>query len=315
MLKHKVKVEPVLKHKREPFPWELHPPGSARSKKEPEGFDEREYKAHLDADAFTWMLYWASNPDHKFDFDETVNYWWKRAFADDIPFPNEGGIAADLVDRVYCRFIDRGHEFQRIEPQESDYELPETLLRSEHWKKAKDRKIVYIQQMMEAKMAAKISLKKSVKTDAKSTGAPPKASKTANKTASSNDIPAWITSSRPGTKAHDSKIKVCELLLERKYSDEEITLMVESELEYKINPDRVAFYRRTLNKGQFAPLGYEAPDEPVQLIEKDGSAPAESAKTAKAEKAPKESAAKPSTTKVKGVGTVSKKKKVIIKKK
>lgn len=313
MLKHKVKGEPVLKHKREPLPWELHPPGSARSKKEPEGFDEREYKAHLDADAFIWMIYWASSPDHKFDLDETVNYWWKRAFADDIPFPNEGGIAADLIDRVYCRLIDRGHEFQRIEPQKSDYKLPDTLLRSEYWEKAKDRKIVYIQQMMEAKMAvAKISLKKSVKTDAKSTEAPPKVSKTVNKTASNDDVPAWITSSRPGTKAHDSKIKVCELLLERKYSDEEIALMVESELEYKINPDRVAFYRRTLNKGQFAPLGYEAPDEPVQPIEKDGSAPV---KSAKAEKVSKESAVNPSTAKVKGTGTVSKKKKVVIKKK
>ena len=189
MLKHKVKVEPVLKHKREPLPWELHPPGSARSKKEPEGFDEREYKAHLDADAFIWMIYWASSPDHKFDLDETVNYWWKRAFADDIPFPNEGGIAADLVDRIYCRLIDRGHEFQRIEPQESDYELPEPLLSSEYWKKIKGRKIVYIQQTMEAKMA-KISQKKSAKADAKSTGAPPKVSKTANKTVSSNAVKA-----------------------------------------------------------------------------------------------------------------------------
>lgn len=312
MLKHKIKAEPVFKHKREPFPCELHPPGSTRSKKRPEGFNEREYRAHLDADAFTWMLYWASNPDHKFDLDEMINYWWKRAY--NKPFPNEGGIAADLVDRIYCRLIDRGHEFQRIEPQESDYELPEPLLRSEYWKKVKGRKIVYIQQTMEAKMA-KISQKKSAKTDVKSTGAPPKVSKTANKAASSNDVPAWITSSRPGTKAHDSKIKVCELLLERKYSDEEIALMVESELEYKINPDRVAFYRRTLNKGQFAPLGYEAPDEPVQPIEKDGSAPAKSAKPAKAIKAPKESAAKPSTAKVKGACMVSKKKKVVIKKK
>ena len=82
-------------------------------------------------------------------------------------------------------------------------------------------------------------------------------------------------------------------------------------MEYKINPDRVAFYRRTLNKGQFAPLGYEAPDEPVQPIEKDGSAPA---KSAKAEKAPKKSAVNPSTAKVKGAGAVSKKK-VVIKKK
>lgn len=313
MLKHKVKAEPVVKHK-ELMPWELHPPGSARSSKMPEGFDEKEYKAHLDADAFMWMLYWASNPDHKFDLDETINYWWKRAY--NKPFPDEGGIAADLVDRVYCRLIDRGHDSKRIEPQESDYELPNTLLSNEHWEQAKDRKIVYIQQM-EAEMA-KISLKKSAKTDTKSTGkeAPPKASKTVTKTASSDDAPAWITSSKPGTKAHDSKVKVCELLMERKYSDEEIALMVESELEYKINPDRVSFYRKTLNKGQFAPLGYEAPDEPVQPIEKDGSAPAKSAKPAKAEKTPKESAAKPSAAKVKGAGTGTVgKKKLVIKKK
>jgi len=310
MLKHKIQ-DPIVKHK-ELMPWELHPPGSARAHPRIHGHDPKHYRAHLDADAFIWMVYWSSKPDHPFNLDDVLNYWWTRAF--NKPFPHEGGIAADLVDRVYCSLIDRGHDSVRIEPQESDYELSGILLRSEQWEQAKDSHVNYIQPEQEAYMA-KILKKPASAGSKKTETAPPKATKTVTKTESSGDAPAWITSSKPGTKAHDSKVKVCELLMERQYSDEEIALMVESELEYKINPDRVAFYRKTLNKGQFEPLGYDTPDPAVIPIEKDGSAPAKPSKPASA---PKASAAKPSAAKaspsVQGTNTIGKKK-LIIKKK
>lgn len=145
---------------------------------------------------------------------------------------------------------------------------------------------------------AKILKKGGVKSSTKSEST---AKKTVSKTTTvSSDASAWVTRSKSGTKAHDSKVKVCELLLEREYSDEEIALMVESELEYKITANRVAFYRRTLNKGQFEPLGFDPPDEPVQPIEKDG-VPA---------KAPAKASAKSKATTKKTIG----KKKIVLKK-
>ena len=310
MLKHKIQ-NPIVKHK-ELMPWQLHPPGSACAHPRAHGHDSRHYRAHLNADAFIWMVYWSGLPDHPFNLDDILNYWWTRAF--NKPFPHEGGITADLVDRVYRGLIDRGHDSARIEPQESDYELPGTLLCSEQWEQVKNSHVNYIQPEQEAYMT-KI-LKKPVSMRSKKTGtALPKAAKTVTETESSGDIPAWITSSKPGTKAHDSKVKVCELLMERQYSDEEIALMVESELEYKLNSDRVAFYRKTLNKGQFEPLGYGAPDPAVIPIEKDASAPVKPSKPASASKT---LAAKPSAAKgrplIQRTNTIGKKK-LIIKKK
>lgn len=96
-----------------------------------EGFNEKEYRSHLDATAFMWMIYWSVRSDHQFQLDKTINYWWTRAYIK--PFPQEGGTAADLVDRIYVRLIDRGHDSRRIEPEESDYELPDALVKQDAW--------------------------------------------------------------------------------------------------------------------------------------------------------------------------------------
>jgi len=137
---------------------------------------------------------------------------------------------------------------------------------------------------------AKIMLKKGAgKKSAESKTETPK------RRASSGEIPAWITSSKPGTKAHDSKELVCKLLMERKHSDADIVLMVEGELDYKVTEDRVNFYRNTLNKGHFEPLGFEKPEPEVeQITESSGVKPS---KKSSAKKAPAKAPAKKETPK------------------
>lgn len=316
MVKHKVKHRSsvaVVKHRREKYPWEKHPPGSARRYKYPANFNVRECHAHTNADAFAWMVYWGCVPGHNFNIDKIVNDWWNYGYRKE--FPEKGGTLADLVDRIYCRLIDRGHDSLRIDPKESDYDLPSFLQQSKSWQDAMQKQIVKLESeeldmaKITKKSVAKKSTGKSASTSAK------QSTKKAPVADADPNIPAWITSSKPGTKAHESKVKVCELLMEQSYSDEEIALMVESEIEYKINPDRVAFYRRTLNKGQFAPLGFDAPDSPIQPIEKDGAPASPPAKKSPKSSAKASSKAKPSAKKSPAKKTVGKKKLVIKKRK
>lgn len=295
----------IVKHKKK-NPWETHTEGTCKKRMVPESFNEKEYRAHIDADIFMWNIFWSLDNNHPYNTDKIVNEFWYKVYRK--PFPEEGGTLEELFERIYSRLIDRGHDSQRIEPKESDYNLPVIL--EAIWQTAKDKNILKLnEEELEMARATKKTTKTTTKPDEK------KATKKATPvaTVSSGDAPAWITGSKPGTKAHESKVKVCELLLERKYSDEEIALMVESEIEYKITPDRVGFYRRTLNKGQFEPIGYPAPEEPVQPIENDGgSAPAK--KPAKTEKAAGKATNKPAK-KPAGKKPIVAKKKLVIKKK
>jgi len=262
---------PMIKHKRlikhkELFPWEKHRPGTSKKRMDPESYDDKEYRAHIDAESFAWMVLWGIIEKTEFDITETINYWWSRAYTKE--FPKEGGTLQDLTERIFTRLIDRGHDSKEIDPKESDYKLPSFLRDNcSNWKSAKDR---FIHKLNQEVLMAKIKIKK--------TGKDPLPEKLDKKTKtnkepvkSSPEAPKWVTSSRPDTKAHNSKLRVCELLLEREHSDSEISLMVDSELDYKLTEDRINFYRKTLNLGRFAPLGFERPDEPVEEILKGSS--------------------------------------------
>lgn len=290
MLKHKIKhkMRPTVKHK-ELYPWQKYPPGSASKRVMPENFNERECRAHTDADAFVWMVFWGCIENSGWDIKVILTDWWNNAYTKD--FPEKGGTVKDLTERIYCRLIDNGHAKHHIDPEECDYELPSPLRRNNgNWKAMQDVNITLTEEDL-----MKIKLKKKVS----KTGAPPaeekleasKASKGKKQTIGemsnaegNSDIPKWVLSSRPGTKAHESKVKCIELLLERKYTDEEIILMVESEVGYSLNQDRINFYRYTLNKGRFEPFGFKAPSPQVERIGEDEK-PASSKKSVPAKKA------------------------------
>ena len=250
---------------REILPWEKYPPGSCASRTFPESYDRKKYNARRDAHAFIWMVFWGCTYDGKFNLEITINEWWSTVFKK--RFPMEGGTVEDLVDRIYCQLIDKGYEVQNIEPDESEYCPPILQDNCANWIRNKSRTIHYLR---EADMALK--LKKKLLTKASKNVVDKKQVKEKNvsrKDSSDGSIPQWATSGREGTKAYDSKALCCKLLLERKHTMSEIALMVESELDYTINEDRVNFYRKCLNKGHLVHFGYDVPNKPVELSDED----------------------------------------------
>lgn len=325
-------IAKVLKHKKdikhkELLPWELHPPGSSRVERYPRDFDRKKYKSHLMADVFAWMVYSACQDNSNFDITEIINYWWRYVYTKD--FPEKGGLLDDLTERIYQSLVDRGHDSIKISPEESDYNLPKFLIDNGQWYKKK--KLVIHEISIEEVFMAKIVLKKKAtansgasskdaKTQKGSQKAPAKgAGKSSEKVKGDSDTPKWIANSRPGTKAHESKVRCCELLLERKHTDEEIALIIESELDYKIDAEhRVNFYRYTLNKGRFAALGFETPNPPVEKIEASGakkSAPIAKGKADAKGKAEKPKAPAKASAVKKSIEKKSSGKKIILKKK
>lgn len=287
-------------------PWVKHPPGSAKTEKYPDGFDLNENRAHATPFIFSWDIYWSCENIEELSL--TINLWWESAF--EKGFPEEGGTAYELVDLIYNRLIDNGHDEIGINPIESDYVLPGFLTRNEKWKGLKGNTIS--QTFNEEERMAKLVLKKKaapVKGENKTV--PPKADKgkkvlkkaekpakeeKPKRTRGTDEVPPWIINSKPGTKAHESKKMICKLLLERKHTDTEIALIVNSELEYNVSESRINFYRYTLNKGRFAPIGFPAPKTEIEPIEKGGK---KTVTAASSKKTSKKSATEPAPVKKK----------------
>lgn len=270
-----------IKHKRQDpdDPWVKHPPGSANKDRYPEGFDKLKNAALTNPYIFIWDLYWCIKGDH--DLDVLINKWWNSIYTKE--FPEEGGCLLELVEKIFNRLIDVGHETAGIEPEEKDYVLPlDSILSELDTKQNKHISKTFLEEEFTMAKAPKKSVAKKKaapkKTAVKKTAAKKTVEKKTTTTETDNDAPKWVTSGKPGTKAYDSKVLICKLLMERKHTDTEICLMVDSELDYKVSEDRVNFYRHTLNKGRFAPLGFKAPKDPVEQIGGDDSpAPAKKA--------------------------------------
>jgi hypothetical protein len=257
--------ESKVKHKDIP-PWVRYK-GLGVKSRNPISFCEKEYHGHNTAMSFIWVLYWAIEPDHKFKVSSIINYWWSKAYTK--PFPEDGGQLDDLTERIYHKLIDIGHESQNIEPLEKDYTLPTILTNKSSWYFVKDDHInKHI--IEEADMARILKKGKVKKVQRKEP-----VSKSQNDDAIVKDdtkaskFPSWVNSSKPGSKAHDSKVRICELLMEQKFTDSEIAEKILSGIEYKVTEDRVSFYRKTLNKGHFEPLGFPKPDKPIMSIKND----------------------------------------------
>lgn len=293
MIKHK---DPDMRN-----PWDKFPPGSASKDRYPEGFDPKKCKAITNANIFMWDLYWCLEKEK--DLDVFINVWWNNIYLKD--FPEEGGCLLELVEKIFNRLIDIGHEEEGIEPEEKDYNLPlDSILRQLSTFQNKHISKTFLE---EDDIMAKVAKKETAKAPAKKVPAkkaavgkvpakaaekkPVKKAPVKEPKATDSDVPAWITSGKPGTKAYDSKVLVCDLLMKRKHTDAEICLMVDSELDYKINETRVNFYRYTLNKGRFAPLGFDAPNPPVEQVGGEGTSTPARKSTGK--KAAKEEAPAP----------------------
>lgn len=116
---------------------------------------------------------------------------------------------------------------------------------------------------------AKLTLKGLKKPGSATTpSAKPEQARTSKATRNSDAIPNWVQVSKPGTRAHESKVRICDLLLDQQHTDAEIALIIDGELEYKVSEGRINFYRDTLNKGRFdtEPFNFSKPDPAIERI-------------------------------------------------
>ena len=181
MLTHK--SAQTIKHK-EPEPWEKYPPGSCVHSRYPKGFNFREYRAHTDAFAFMWDMYWSIQSGDMSTLNIVLNNWWRRSH--NKPFPQVGCLGV-ITDCVFTMLIDRGHDAQRIAPLERDYILPNTLVKLKEWDTLKNNRVHKTIQNKEPEMAKFLkkagtkglakktsTVKKTVKKDGSAATAPAK---------------------------------------------------------------------------------------------------------------------------------------------
>lgn len=232
------------------------------------GFDSKEYRRKVQYFAFLTMVRASCREGSKFDKNRILNEWWNFAFIK--PFPKEGGSLLELTEKIRHKIW----EDQYDEPAEAD---PYMLRNSQDFQGAKNCHIPKLQ-TEEALMAIKSKTKSKTKTKAKPEGK-------AKSAKESKKAPRKEPKDRKLDKSGQSRLMCVELLMEKKYSDEEIVEKITEELDYPYSVKRVARIRTGINDGKREKQGIPAPNPPLEPIEKGGeSAKSKSAKTKSAPK-------------------------------
>jgi len=240
MIKHKR----ILKHKKPVYipPWERPVDASDDNggwrKYDPDSYESRHYRAHVQPGAFTLMVYWSIKG--KFNLEETIHSYWENST--DEEFPEEGGDAHALLRSILKNLIIRGHRKNHIKLEDGEECVFPTM-----WNEIWDNlKTIHINK--ETKMAkkfkdpAEIDGPKKAKPQPQAEGGP------------------RMTLKRQAT------IRCFEMLLEEIHTDEEIIDTIMDELEYKFIPSMIKRRRKMLNEGEAEEFGFETPDAPVEEI-------------------------------------------------
>lgn len=235
-----VKHKKILKHKYIP-PWERKYDVSDLAPKmySPE---MKAYRARLQSGAFYWMVYWCIEGT-KFNLNHIVMDYWRQAFVK--PFPKEGGRADELCFHILKMLLIKGHERERLEFDESEVKIPWDI---HIWDKLKKIHINFDKEYIMAKKAVKTSKKASVGS------------------ASVNTDPADGAPVPKMTKKREAEICLYGLLMEEKYTDQEMVDMIQEQCEYTFVPRRVAKRRKRLNDGLAESFGFPQPDHEIEQI-------------------------------------------------
>lgn len=291
----------IIPKRTEVYPWEREYAGK-NYKPETSARDTALVRYH----SFSWMVFAAIQPDSKFDLTEIINSYWRYAFTK--PFPTEGGKLETLYTTIAEKLYEDDAENYGVNLDESPFVPFNTLFREPGWAIVKDLHIEKINILKEYDMA---------------TAKPKGKGKVSKDKAKAKEVPAKASAKTDDekkpkmTKKRQAEIRVCELLLEREYTDTEISEKLMEELEYNMVPRRVKKRRFRLNSGGMEDFGFPKPDEPVEEIggsDESEEKPSKEKKSSKAEK--EESSVKKEKPSKKGKTSAKPgKKKLIIKKK
>jgi len=236
VIKHKI----IVKHKIPPYipPWER---GYSGTEFTPDlySIESRHYRAHVQAGAFTWMVYWSFKG--KFNIQEIANSYW--SYSTKEPFPEKGGTVDEICRIILKNLHINGHTKNRVILEDGEEDVfPDIWL--EFWDNKKD-----IQINKENKMAKKF-------------------------VDPGDGEEIKVPQGDPGgprmTLKRRASIRCFELLIEQEYTDAEIIEMVKDELEYNFIPSMIVRRRKMLNEGEAEDFGFETPEEPIEEVGGEG---------------------------------------------
>lgn len=267
MIKHK--SNPAIKHPdRYIPPWERKITGDLNFGKWADPMEEKLYKARNGAFAFDLMIYWSLHGKN-FDAGSTVIDWYYSAFRRDCP-------EADYnLEEIYCLIkrglLIRGYESVGLQYDEEtdDVRVPASW---DDWETIKNKTIKFNKEYSMAIIAKKMPKK------AEPAPAPVKGKKRAEEPEAPEGVTVRMTQKAQAT------IACANLLLEEKYTDDEIIQKVEEEVGYKFEVGMIRRRRRMLNEGQLEEFGFEAPAQPLAEI---GGEPEEVEEEEEVEEAPR----------------------------
>lgn len=238
MLKHKR----ILKH-RYIDPWNR-TYENVYTPPDPYSLSSRERKAHTQAGALEWMVYWCIHG--KFNLQKTINDYWRYSTKEE--FPEEGSSADVLLTTIMKNLLITGHRKNQVNLLEGEEDYFPTMW-IELWDKLKT---IHINK--EKEMGKKFK-------DPAELDVPEEKTNKAGK-----PLPKGEPGGPRMTAKRQASIRCFELLLEEKYTDQEIIDLVEEELEYKFIPSMIKRRRKMLNEGDAVDFGFEIPATFVEEV-------------------------------------------------
>jgi hypothetical protein len=248
----------------------------------PDGYDPGNYDAYRDHDAFCTMVK-AFIKDETFDIQGIIYTYWRLGFK--RPFPKEGGSLLQLCTMIRLKLLHKGFERNEIvteDPKEC------IVKRFPHLIPHKFTNYKIYSQPTEEVMGK--SRKDEDKDDKKKKGKRKKSYTRDDEDDELDDRKDRKSKDRKKKKGDDSddkdkkkkkkkkktdssgqcRIMCAELLMKRKYTDEQISEMIEDEIGEKYSPARVNRIREGINNGVREKQGIPAPKPPLEEIVKGG---------------------------------------------
>jgi hypothetical protein len=220
------------------------------------GANQIEYRKKVNYFAFLTMVVAACRKDSLFNPTKVLNDWWRFAFVK--PFPQDGACIEELTERIRTKLWEDCHDEpvpdDPIMLQDKDYQ--ESLY-------------CQINKLNPEEVSVTTKTKTKTKTKATKTKQPAKGKgKTARKEPKERSL----------DKSGQSRLMCVDLLMEKKYTDEEIVQKITDELDYPYSVKRVDRIRQGINEGKREKKGIPAPNPPLEPITKGSSSESTPAK-------------------------------------
>lgn len=233
----------------------------------PEGYDANRYNAFRDHDVFCWEVK-AFLRDETRDIQGIIYNYWRIGFK--RPFPKEGGSLYQLCTAIRLKLLRRGFELNNIDEDPEDCikkrfkQLIPHRMRDYKINSQPKEEIVMSKRDDDDRNDRKKKKKKGYSAEDDDDQDDRRSRK--KKKSKGDDDQKKKKKSKDRDQSAQCRIMCAELLMERKYTDDEISELIEDEIGIKYSAARVNRIREGINNG----VRGKPPTPPLEEIEKGG---------------------------------------------